>query len=209
MRKQPRLTVEECLRLSIVDLRRAGLFRGNFGRWSSSRWSDADGKKIRAVVFRINDSIVGLTVEIREDVGISLPTLQNSPQQMIPIMTTRCHFGGVRRWFICPAVQNGVPCRRRATILYATSHERLFACRQCHNLTFESAQRHDSRLDALVKLPFEQFKQVFFSGNAAEQLLASRALPRIRKRLEKQLAKSLQMRGIRPLSGPNAESRPR
>lgn len=184
------MTVEECARLSITDLRRFGLFHERFGRWGSCRWSDANGNKIRAIVFRLlNDTTAGLTVEIREDVGISLPTLQNSPQQIIPIMTSRCHFGGVRRWFICPAVQNCVPCRRRATILYATSHERLFACRQCHNLTFESAQRHDSRLDALVKLPFEQFKQVFFSGNAVEQLLASRALPRIRKRLEKQLAK--------------------
>jgi hypothetical protein len=50
-------------------------------------------------------------------------------------------------------------------------------------------QQHDARIDRLLKLPVEQFEQVFFSGNATEQLLASRALPRIRKRLEKQLAK--------------------
>jgi hypothetical protein len=89
MRKQARLTVEECLRLSAKDLRRAGLFHEGFGRWGSCRWSDANGKKIRAVVFRLlNDSIAGLILEVRPDIGIALPTPQNSLKQMIPITAT-------------------------------------------------------------------------------------------------------------------------
>ena len=43
-------------------------------------------KEIRAVVFRLlNDSIAGLILEVRRDIGIALPTLHNSPKQMIPI----------------------------------------------------------------------------------------------------------------------------
>ena len=75
------------------------------------------------------------------------------------------------------------------TSLYALPGEKLFNCRLCLDLAYSSVQQHDARIDRLLKLPLEQFQQVFFSGNATEQLLASRALPRIRKRLEKQLAK--------------------
>ena len=190
MRTQPRLTVEECSRLSITDLRRAGLFRGSFGRWGSCRWSDANGIKIRAVVFRLlNDSTGGFIFQVREDVGIALPTVQNLSEQTIPVTATTCRFGGERYWFRCPKATNGTPCGRRVTSLYSLPGNKVFDCRLCLNLTYSSVQQHDARIDRLLKLPLEQFQQVFFSGNATEQLIASRALPRIRKRLEKQLAK--------------------
>ena len=182
MRKQPRLTVEECSRLSITDLRRAGLFGGGFGTWGSSRWSDANGKKIRAVVFRLlNDSTAGLILEVRPDIGIALPTLQNSPKQMIPITATKCNFGNERFWFCC------VSCGRRVTSLYSLPGDKVFNCRLCLDLTYSSVQQHDKRLDAMAKLSFEQFKQTFFSGSATEQLLASRAIPLLRRRLERRL----------------------
>jgi len=37
--------------------------------------------------------------------------------------------------------------------LYRPSHLQTFACRACHNLTYTSVQKHDARLDRLLKLP--------------------------------------------------------
>jgi hypothetical protein len=190
MRKQPRLTVEECSRLNISDLRRAGLFRGSFGRWGSSHWCDAYGTKIRAVVFRLlNDSTGGLILQVRQDVGIALPTRQNLSEQMIPITAIRCHFGGERYFFRCPNATNGIPCGRRVGVLYLVPGGKVCACRQCHVLAYSSAQGHDSRVDRVARLPFQELIRIFFSSNAVEQRLASRAVSLIRRKYERKLAK--------------------
>jgi hypothetical protein len=190
MRKQPKLTVEQFSRFSIVDLRRAGLFCGSFGKWGHSRWSDSNGGKIRAVVFRLlNDSIAGLILEVRPDIGIALPTLQNSPKQVIPITATKCHFGGERFWFRCPKVTNGSPCGRRVTSLYSLPGDRVFKCRFCLNLTYSSVQQHDSRVDKIVRLSYGQIMGILVSGSPTERLLASRAVSLIRRKYERKLAK--------------------
>ena len=44
---------------------------------------------------------------------------------------TRCNFGGERPWFLCPTKG----CGQRVSILYSG---RIFACRECLNLTYES-----------------------------------------------------------------------
>jgi hypothetical protein len=190
MRKQPKLTVEQCSRFSIVDLRRAGLFRGSFGKWGHSRWSDSNGRKIRAVVFRLlNDSIAGLILEVRPDIGIALPTLHNSPKQMIPIVATKCNFGNERFWFCCPKVKNGGSCGRRVGVLYLLPGDKVFGCRLCLNLTYASVQQHDSRVDKIVSLSYGQIMGILVSGNPTERLLASRAVSLIRRKYERKLAK--------------------
>ena len=50
----------------------------------------------------------------------------------ISLTTTSCNFGGVRYWFICPN-QN---CRKRVGRLYFG--QKLFLCRHCLNLSYES-----------------------------------------------------------------------
>ncbi len=44
---------------------------------------------------------------------------------------TPCGFGGLRAWWLCPAVG----CGRRVAVLYGG---RMFACRQCSRLTYRS-----------------------------------------------------------------------
>jgi hypothetical protein len=190
MRNQPRMTVEECSRLSITDLRRAGLFRGSLGTWGSSRWSDANGIKIRAVVFRLlNDCTGGFILQVREDVGIALPTQQNLSEQTIPITATTCRFGGQRFWFCCPKATNGTPCGRRVTSLYSLPGNKVFGCRLCLNLTYSSVQQHDSRVDKIVRLSYEQIMGILMSGSPTERSLASRAVSLIRRKYEGKLAK--------------------
>ncbi|WP_295145270.1 hypothetical protein [uncultured Reyranella sp.] len=46
---------------------------------------------------------------------------------------TRCHLGGHRPWFMCPA--SG--CGRRVAVLYGG---RIFACRYCHRLAYASTR---------------------------------------------------------------------
>jgi hypothetical protein len=184
------MTVEECSRLSITDLRRAGFFRGSFGTWGSCRWSDSNRNKIRAVVFRLlSDASARLILEVRQDVGISLPTLQNSAQRIIPITVTKCNFGGQRFWFCCPKVTKGLSCGRRVAVLYSLPGGEIFACRGCLDLSYRSVQEHDARIDRLLRLPHEQFFGIFETGSPSERSLASRALPRLRNKLQKQLTK--------------------
>ena len=60
----------------------------------------------------------------------------------VPLEWTPCHFGGVRPWFRCSLVANGVPCRRRCRILYRPWGALYFGCRHCHRLTYRSRQIH-------------------------------------------------------------------
>jgi hypothetical protein len=55
--------------------------------------------------------------------------------------TTIPHYGGRRYWWLCPE------CGRRCAALFGG---RLFLCRQCHNLTYRSAQRGRDPVDRIV-----------------------------------------------------------
>lgn len=55
---------------------------------------------------------------------------------------TKCHLGGKRPWFLCPAPG----CGRRVAILYAGA---IFACRQCCRLAY--ASQRETRGDRAVR----------------------------------------------------------
>ena len=58
---------------------------------------------------------------------------------------TSCHLGGMRTWFLCP--MQG--CGRRVAILYGG---KVFACRGCHQLTYESQRlTAGHRADAMAR----------------------------------------------------------
>lgn len=67
----------------------------------------------------------------------------------VRLVTTRCHLGGVRWWFVCPLVHDGVACGRRVRKLYLGG--RYFGCRHCHNLTYRSTQESDGRVYAALR----------------------------------------------------------
>lgn len=54
--------------------------------------------------------------------------------QAMEIEATPANLGGLRRWFRCPG------CDRRAFKLYKPPRTWQFLCRQCHDLSYESAQ---------------------------------------------------------------------
>ena len=51
-------------------------------------------------------------------------------QQPVALSQTRCHFGGMRWWFLCPI------CRRRVAVLYR--YGKWFRCRHCCQLPYSS-----------------------------------------------------------------------
>lgn len=63
----------------------------------------------------------------------------------VGIVSTRCHFGGLRHWFICPLSDDGRACGRRCRLLYLAGSAERFGCRDCQRLTYESRRNHRNK----------------------------------------------------------------
>jgi hypothetical protein len=95
-------------------------------------------------------------------------------RQWIDLETTPCNFGGKRWWFRCPLVRgespDGTPCGRRCFKLYEPPGADYFGCRECYDLTYESAQtahEFDALYGAIadeMDAPFERVKDALRDG---------------------------------------------
>jgi hypothetical protein len=87
------------------------------------------------------------------------------------LFTTVARRGRGRRFcLLCPR------CSRRAFKLYKPVHMQVFACRSCHNLSYTSVQKHDARLDRLLRVPDATLLQLLAQRkNVTWRLLAARA----------------------------------
>ncbi len=54
----------------------------------------------------------------------------------VPLERVKCHFGGVRWYFVCPLFKSGRYCGRRVAVLYKAGD--YFGCRHCADLTYDS-----------------------------------------------------------------------
>jgi len=144
LRPPARLTVEQCCALNVTKLTRDGVFRAAPGtRWFSN-WTDGSGQEIRKIVFRC-ETWQGLSICFNYRVEDGRPGPLRIQTEVIPVTSTPCHLGGSRRWFQCPL------CGGRVGVLYARPNESRFACRKCQDLTYYSAQTHNSRIDRLLR----------------------------------------------------------
>lgn len=69
-----------------------------------------------------------------------------TPKEMkysVPLVTTPCHFGGERYWFLCTMYKSGERCNRRVGVLYLAGD--YFACRHCYELAYESQNESHAR----------------------------------------------------------------
>ena len=131
-----RWTAEDCLKLSIFDLRRlfgAAVFAERQPRASLILWSRRDGSIRSSIGY---DLIWKPTPQI---------TLRYTPSgasqavvETIKLQSTPCHYGGERWWYTCPM------CERRVGVLYYRQAVLMrggeWACRHCHDLTYTSTQ---------------------------------------------------------------------
>jgi len=119
--------VEECACLSIFDLNRWGLLgqrrplccfsyegRGSSGSVGLEVWPDHI-----AVSYGVVERVAGESQSLAYSIHLT---------------TAPCNFGGERYWFLCP----NIGCGRRVAKLYLCPRVPVFACRHCHDLTYES-----------------------------------------------------------------------
>lgn len=116
-------TSSDMHRLDIRRLQRNGLLSA--GRVFGWQWS-SHGDVVASINIRTEHNRIILDYRTRSGSGEWQPM-----HYPIFLSSTYMHFGGERRWFICPA--SG--CGRRVAILYGGS---VFACRHCHNLAYDS-----------------------------------------------------------------------
>jgi hypothetical protein len=181
-----RLTVEGCDALDIGHLVRAGVFDADPRSLCAFSWKDSGDMPISSVTFRVFPDRTGaLAVHFYHTVATTTSGPAWIQQQIVQITTTKCNFGGVRRWFRCSLIKDGYPCKRRVRTLYSTPREKMFGCKQCHNLTYRSAQTHDNRINRLLKLPAADFNQILETGTYRQKLLAVRASTALLLRMQK------------------------
>lgn len=141
-------TVEEARRLDVRDLGRLGVL--SLGTFSSGTltWRRGDGEARGSVHYTLDTF-----AEYRPHAGELhlFYTRQTTPPDdvgvTVPLDTVPQPFGGVRWWFQCPR------CSRRVRALYLPPGGRVFSCRTCHGLTYESVQKHDARIDWFRRNP--------------------------------------------------------
>jgi len=77
----------------------------------------------------------GLSDDARASVDVSREVDGETVETVIFLIPTYPHFGGVRWWLSCPS------CGGRSGKLYLPTPHGEFACRLCHDLTYESCLR--------------------------------------------------------------------
>ena len=109
-------TVEDCKSVSIRFLRKEGFLYGYCA--SSIVWTNRRGEETASMSVvastTYGDSYVRLIYTMTDR-----NTGQESPfDYKVPLVSTPCHFGGVRWWFVCALSRNGVYCGRRVGTIY-------------------------------------------------------------------------------------------
>lgn len=120
-----RATTDEMCSIDVRRWARAGVLRPGYrGGW---RWT-VNGRETASIRMRAEADRVILFYRHRRSGGD-----WKDEEYPVYIARTACHLGGSRAWFLCPA--RG--CGRRVAILYSG---RIFACRRCHQLAYDSTR---------------------------------------------------------------------
>jgi len=130
-----RYTVEQCRELSAAALMRDGLLRPDQRASTTMTWTSGETGKLRfALRCEAHTGCDSGTLRLRYERAKYGETFD----YLIRLTTTPLPWGGLKWWFTCPLSKHEVPCRRRVGKLYLLG--RYFACRHCHELTYQSCQ---------------------------------------------------------------------
>src|SRR5665213_3865350 len=130
-RRSGRSTCETTQWIDVRLWHRAGHLQT--GRTFTVSWT-VNGEPLGGIHVRIGSSAAVLNYQIQAGDTAELTPVE----QEVPIVGTRCNFGGARPWFQC------VVCNRRAARLFLGGPAG-FKCRHCSALNYES-QREPIRL---------------------------------------------------------------
>jgi hypothetical protein len=129
-------TVEDCRTVSIAFLRKNDYLCG----WRSGTisWTNWCGEKTASIGVTVS------TMDGENHTRFQYTHIHRSTGEKtecdykVQLVTTPCHLGGVRWWFICPLSKNGVYCGRRVGKLYLPPGGKYYGCRHCYGLSYES-----------------------------------------------------------------------
>lgn len=136
-----KVVAEDCLRLSIYNLRHLGYFKERLSgtvSWSrqgeafyavylSIRWRGATDSMYMQLKYAQTDRNTGQYQSFDYQVDLDI---------------TDCNYGNYRYWFKCPLTTNGIKCGRRVGVLYQRGG--YFGCRHCRNLSYASRNENSS-----------------------------------------------------------------
>ena len=173
-----KLTADDCRNLSIFHLKRENLLTP--GRKSSGRWvwhKQSTGEELASIGYELTLTEDNPFLRLHYVHTSRWSEEKIKVDYLIPLVTTGCHFGGQRYWFICPMTVNGRYCGRRVGKLYLAPGNPYFACRHCHDLTYRSSQESDKVVNTLKKMDTLELLQAINRGEV-DFLKGWKALPR-------------------------------
>jgi hypothetical protein len=145
-RSSKKRAVESCNTIDTADLNRWRLLAPGTTRSGSLEWRrGGEEKPSSSVGYTLEVGTEGGTFRLRYQIGQSGERFEYP----VRLVTTACHLGGVRWWFVCPLSRNAVKCGRRVRKLYLSGT--YFGCRHCHNWAYQSSQESDSRVYAALR----------------------------------------------------------
>ena len=127
-------SVELCREISIKSLKDNGFLHAN--KTGNIHWKNAAGEVLGSVDLQTFIS----ADDDKTCLELAMGGFVNGIQR-IELTTTPCYYGGVRWWFVCPVVKDGVYCGNRMAKLYCPPAGEYFGCRECYDLTYESCQK--------------------------------------------------------------------
>ena len=142
-------TVESCLCLDLLPLVWLRAVQANARRQGTIVWP--------AGAHRDYAATIGYAVDTTGTPAMQLTYGYQCLEEMAPaeqleqlayrvrLVTTPLHYGGVKWWFACPLVRNGVACAQRVRQLYLAPTQRYFGCKRCLHLTYESRRNPEAR----------------------------------------------------------------
>jgi hypothetical protein len=146
-------TVEECRTIDVSRWVREGIIAPDVVRLGSWILTNSySGERLASIGYHVDTTgqqawarlFYTITPWGREPVDYDYKIL---------LATTRPYYGGRRWWFVCPLIKGGRACYRRCGKLYLPPGGRHYGCRQCYELSYESAQEHDPRVSRLANDP--------------------------------------------------------
>jgi hypothetical protein len=121
-------TVEACRSIDVNRLHKMGCLRDGWaGGW---RWTN-EGEKVASINLRAEADRLQLSYGVRIGGG-----KWEGVAETVSIVPAACRFGGMRPYFICPGVVNGIACGRRVAKLHCAG--RYFLCRHCCRMAHAS-----------------------------------------------------------------------
>ena len=165
-------TVEASCDLSIFRLNQMGMLTGR--RSMPITWVSSMTKK-ETSIFLTADVTGDPHVQLAYTVSDSEGNAQQYDYKVF-LLTSPCHFGGVRYWFACPQ------CSAKVAALYCAPGDVYFRCRHCNNLTYHSRNRcvieADGHISRQIKRLRREIKRWTWRGRPTRKVRRLRALER-------------------------------